>query len=160
MFHKAQIKVVFWMLIGTIGIQQVIAQVNVSGDPISYTVKAPENAKTGEEFTISTVFNIEPGWYIYAPIDMNIARGKIVSKVTFKVPEGIKKIGGLELPDKMVFFDTYKGNNVVMSQKFLVDENILSGKQIIQANVVYQSCNDDICYPPVRKKIDVALTIE
>ena len=158
MIYKIQILVACWLLLNILS-SEVEAQ-SISGDPVSYTIEAPESVKAGDYFTIITVFNIEPGWYIYAPIDMNTTRGKIVTKVSFKVTDGFKKTGVLELPDQSRFFDTYSGNNVRMSQKFQVEKSMLPNKQTIKANIIYQTCNDDICYPPVRKKIDIVITVE
>lgn len=161
MFYKAQIVVVFILLLNTKG-SQLVAQVGelvAPIDPVSYTIQAPESVKSGDVFTITTVFNVETGWYVYAPIAMNTAEGKIPTKVSFKIPDGIKKIGGLELPDKNEFFNTYRGSNIRMSQKFQVDKSVTPGKLMITARIVYQTCNDDICYPPVREKTDVAVRI-
>ncbi|MDO5971216.1 protein-disulfide reductase DsbD family protein [Flavivirga aquimarina] len=158
MFYKTQAVIVFILLLNNVG-TPMVAQ-STSGDPVNYTVEAPETVKAGDEFVISTVFNIAPNWYVYAPIAMNTAQGKIPTKVSFKVPAGIKKMGTLQLPDQNVFFDTYRGQNIRMSQKFQVVKDLEAGKQTIVANIIYQTCNDETCYPPVRKKIDIAITVE
>ena len=159
MLYKIQIVITCWFMVMGTMYSQVVAR-RISGDPVSYTIKYPETAKAGEKFTITTVFNIESGWYVYAPIDMNTAMGKIPTKVSFKTLDGFKKLGGLELPDEDRFFDTYRGNDVRMSQKFQVEKNMLPGKYTLKANVLYQTCNEDICYPPVTKKIDIVITVE
>ena len=95
MFYKKRIVVIFWIIVSVVGMK-VLAQ-SASGDPVSYTMEVPKVIKIGNQFTISAVFNIEPGWYVYAPIRMNTTRGKIATKVTFKVPEGIKKNRGIRI---------------------------------------------------------------
>ena len=128
-----------------------------SKDPINYVIEAPEIIKSGDQFTITTVFNIKSGWYIYAPISTNVERGKIVTNVSFKIPSGIRKIGELDLPNE--FLDTYKGENIRMTQKFEVEKNINSGKYMFEANIVYQTCSDLMCYPPVWKKVNIVAAI-
>ncbi|MDD7885411.1 protein-disulfide reductase DsbD domain-containing protein [Flavivirga sp. 57AJ16] len=157
MFYKAQIIFTVCLLLNIMSLK-VVAQTG-SSDPVSYTIEAPETVKAGDKFTISVVFNIKPGWFLYAPIEKNTVLGKIPTEVTFKVPEDIKKLGEMELLDETLFFDTYRGDGISMFQKFQVDKSVFSGKYIIKANVVYQTCNEDICYPPVRKKIDLVIVV-
>ena len=158
MLQKVQMLVAYLLLSSTTS-TGVLVQA-ISGDPVSFTIEAPEAVQVGDQFTISAVFNIETGWYVYAPIDINISQGKIPTKVSFKVPDGLKIIGELELPDQNGYFDTYSGNHVRMSQSFQVEKGMLPGKQTIIANIIYQTCNDDICYPPVRKNIEIVITVK
>ncbi|MBN4082924.1 hypothetical protein JYT50_00905 [bacterium AH-315-A23] len=124
---------------------------------VSYIYNAPEKINAGEQFEISVVFDIQPGWYVYAPVVYNANQGKIVTKVTFKLPNGIKFLGSLELPEGG--YGTYSGTGVTMTQKFQVVKEVTKGKHIIVANIVYQTCNDYICYPPVREKEDIVITV-
>ncbi|GAA3619544.1 protein-disulfide reductase DsbD domain-containing protein [Flavivirga jejuensis] len=158
MVYKVQVIVLYGLLL-SITIIGALAQ-ETSADPVSYTMESPEIVEVGKPFSITTVFNIKPEWYVYAPIDMNISQGKIPTKVTFKVPEGIKKIEELKLPDPNSFFDMYHGNGIRMSQRFLVEKNRSQDLRVIKANIVYQACNDYICYPPVSKEVNVVITIE
>ncbi|AOW18155.1 hypothetical protein LPB03_12130 [Polaribacter vadi] len=158
MFYKAQIIVTVWLLLITT-VSHVEDQTRFN-TPVSYTIEAPEKVRLGERFVITVAFSIEPSWYLYAPIAINTDQGRIPTKVTFKIPNGLKIIGELELPDQNRFYDTYSGDDVRMSQEFQVEKNISSGKQTIKANIIYQTCNDEICYPPVRKTIDIIITVE
>ncbi|WP_299669709.1 protein-disulfide reductase DsbD domain-containing protein [uncultured Polaribacter sp.] len=155
MFYKRQIGWVLGVLLSMV--TSISAQ---SSDIVSYTVEAPKTVCIDKEFTVTTVFNIQPGWYVYAPIPINAAQGKIGTKVSFKVPVGIKKIGGLELPDKDRFFDTYSGKDVQMPQKFKVAKNTATGSYTITGHILYQTCNDIICYPPVREKVAIPIIIQ
>ena len=157
MFYKTQTLFIIWLMT-FIGGARILAQ-SISSDPVSYIIEAPEIVKVGDTFTISVVFNIQPNWYVYAPIDINTARGKIPTRVVFKTSESFKKIGLLKLPDSNRFFDKYRGKDVRMSQEFQVEKNTLPDKYSIKGNLVYQTCNDDICYPPVRKTIDIEIIV-
>lgn len=125
---------------------------------VNYSCLVPENVKVGEQFEISVVFDIQPGWYVYAPIAFNSNQGKIVTKVSFSPPEGIMVLGGLKLPDGG--FGTYSGAGIAMTQKFKVAKESTKGKYTIIANILYQTCNDEICYPPVREKIAIPVNVE
>lgn len=131
------------------------AQVNKG--PVRYSLEVPQQVKRGEQFIITAVFSVQPNWYIYAPIEFNTAQGKIVTKVSFRVPEKLKTIGPLELPKGA--FGVFKGNNIRMSQKFEVEKNIVAGKYLIKANIIYQTCNDEICFPPIRETVDLEIQI-
>ncbi|MBN4082919.1 hypothetical protein JYT50_00880 [bacterium AH-315-A23] len=125
---------------------------------VTYTYNAPETVRVSEPFEISVVFDIQPGWYVYAPVVYNINQGKIATKVTFKLPYGIKFLGSLESPEEG--FGTYSGTGLTMTQKFQVGKEILKGKIVIVANIVYQTCNEYICYPPVREKINIIIDVK
>lgn len=133
-----------------------LAQTNKS--LVSYSIEVPKQVIIGEQFTITVVFNIQPNWYVYAPVDFNIAQGKIPTKVTFRVPAKLKSIGSLELPDQKGG-GIYKGNGIRMSQKFEVEKSMEAGKYIIKTNIIYQTCNDDICYPPIRESVDIEINV-
>ena len=158
MFYKAEIIVVVWLL-SILALLKIDAQ-TVSNSPVSYSVRAPEEIKVGDMFTVDIIFSIRQGWYVYAPIEMNSTLGKIPTEATFKTPECIVLVGALILPDENEFFDRYWGNDIKMSQKFRVEKCLASSKQTIMANIVYQTCNDDICYPPVRNEINIVITVK
>ena len=141
------------------GLRSVQAQENTMG-LVKYQIEAPKEVQTGKEFTISAVFNVQPGWFVYAPLDTNIAQGKIPTTITFKKHEQIRKVGNLILPDITKGYHTYSGTDIRMSQKFRVPKELESGKQTIEATIVYQTCNEKICFPPVRENIDIVITVE
>lgn len=123
---------------------------------VSYSFKAPTTVTIGDIFEINAIFNIQQGWYVYAPLSFNINQGKIVTKVTFRLPDGVEFVGSMVLPEGQT---TYTGNNVIMTQKFKIKKDFPDGKVVIPANVVYQTCNEYICYPPVKEKKLITIQI-
>jgi hypothetical protein len=134
------------------------AQENTPEELVSYSFKAPDAVAIGEVFEIKAIFNIQPGWYVYAPLAFNANQGKIVTKVTFRLPDGVEFVGSMVLPERGGA--TYTGKEVTMTQKLKIMKDFPDGQVVIPANVVYQTCNDHICYPPVREKINIEITIK
>lgn len=132
------------------------AQGHKPDELVSYSFKAPTTVTLGGTFEINAIFNIQPGWYVYAPLSFNINQGKIVTKVTFRLPDGVEFVGSMALPEGQT---TYKGNKVTMTQKFKISKAFPDGQVVIQANVVYQTCNEYICYPPVKEKKLITIQI-
>lgn len=130
-------------------------------NPVKYSYKFSDSIQSGKQFEIKVIIDIKEGWYIYAPTDINSAQGKVGTKVTFRLPAGIKTIGKIKLPgDNNEMLGIYSGNNVIMSQKFEITKTMKTGEYSIIANLTYQSCNDNICLPPVQKEIIIPIKIE
>ncbi len=130
-------------------------------NPVKYRYKISDSIRLGKQFEISVIFKIKEGWYIYAPTDINSAQGKVGTKVTFKLPAGIKTVGKIKLPDNNnELIGIYTGDNIIMSQKFEIANTMKTGEYSIIANLTYQSCNDNICFPPVVKEIIIPVRIK
>ena len=157
MFHNT-IKAFFTigLLVNATG--RLMAQQQVQ--PVSYTIEAPETVEAGAVFTVSAVFDIQPNWYVYAPIPMNAAQGKIPTRISFVPHKRLRFLGDLELPDESKGYDRYSGKDVRMSQRFQVPKDMALGEQAIRATVTYQTCSNNICYPPVEEEITIEITVE
>lgn len=123
---------------------------------VSYGFKAPDAVRIGAIFEVKTIFNIQPGWYVYAPLAFNTNQGKIVTKVTFRLPDGVEFMGSMALPKGGGA--TYRGKDVTMTQRLKITKAFPDGQVVIPANVVYQTCNDYTCYPPVREKTNIEIS--
>lgn len=132
------------------------AQGHKPDELVTYSFKTPNTVTKGEIFEINTIFNIQQGWYVYAPLSFNTNQGKIVTKVTFRLPDGVEFVGSMALPEGQT---TYTGNDVTMTQKFKIIKTFPDGKVVIPVNVVYQTCNEFICYPPVKEKKLITIQI-
>ncbi len=133
------------------------AQEHTPDELVSYGFKVPNAVRIGAVFEIKAIFNIQPGWYVYAPLTFNTNQGKIVTEVTFRLPDGVEFVGSMALPEGGGA--TYTGKDVTMTQRLKITKAFLDGQVVIPANVVYQTCNDYICYPPVREKTNIEISI-
>jgi thiol:disulfide interchange protein len=159
MFNKTQITFFLFFSILLSNISLVKAQEAIE-EPVSFQIEVPKTVEKGKNFTVSVVFNIQSGLYVYAPLDINRFQGKIPTKVTFELHDTLKKVGNLELPDLSKGYLTYEGKGVRMTQKFKVPNEMESGKQTIKATIVYQACNEMFCYPPVENKIIIEVEVK
>lgn len=132
---------------------------NMEEEIVKYQVKAPTRVKKNEVFTINTLFTIEPNWYIYAPDGLNAAQGKIETKVVFNTKEFIKE-GKMKLSDPTIKDNhrVYEGDSIVMVQAF--NAAVKSGRYEIRGKVIYQTCNSEICLPPVTEEIIVIINVQ
>lgn len=128
-------------------------------DPVTYKINSPASVQVGDTFKLSIVFTIQPGWHIYAPIALNEQQGNVVSKVSFKLPEGIEFADALELPENGGGIDIYTGT-VSMWQKLKVVKTIPGDSIPVLVKVTYQACNDMICHAPVEEEKKVEINIQ
>ena len=166
MFNKEQSNIgaiaavmLLWMLIAMPS--WALAQL-ASEEPVIYSIQAPKIVNTGEEFTITTVFNIQEPWYIYALTGVNTIMGMIETKISFTLPEGITKAGKIQLPepDSKGLFEVYTGKDVKMSQVLFVNADLKPGSYNIACKIRYQTCNEDICFPSRTEKTTIVVTIK
>lgn len=134
------------------------AQEHKPDELVSYSFAVPDTVTIGDVFEIKAIFDIQSGWYVYAPLTFNVNQGKIVTKVTFRLPDGVEFVGSMALPEGGG--TTYTGKDVTMTQRLKVVKASPDGQVVIPANVIYQTCSDYLCYPPVREKMDIEITIK
>jgi DsbC/DsbD-like thiol-disulfide interchange protein len=141
----------FFILINT----NLYAQTREREQIVRYTVNNPLPVKRGETFKIDIVFRIVPGWYIYAPTGVNAAQGMIETNVIYRLPEGLSRAGRPELPTPMFKngHEVYEGDGVVMTQTFKASADLKPGTYTIKGKITWQTCNNNICLPPVSEEI-------
>jgi hypothetical protein len=122
---------------------------------VKYSVSNPQHVKRGETFSVDVVFKIVPGWYIDAPTGVNAAQGMIETNVIYRLPEGLTRSGRPQLPEAMFKngHEIYEGDSVVMRQSFKASETLKPGPYIIKGKITWQTCNNNICLPPVSEEI-------
>jgi hypothetical protein len=114
-------------------------------------------------FQIRVTFDIQPGWYIYAPTGTNEALGMVESNVVFTVlPQGMGRLGDVRVPEVVYknAHEVYEGNDVTMVQTFNVDKSLIPGEYLIKGKVTYQSCSEDRCFPPVTESFTVEVEVK
>jgi DsbC/DsbD-like thiol-disulfide interchange protein len=124
--------------------------------PVRYTFAAPKLVSAGKEFDVKVVFDMAAGWHIYAPTGRNAANGMIETTVKFDVPEGIETVGAVLFPEGEVFY----GKGIEMVQTLQAKDGVKSGKYSIDAKVRYQTCNADMCLPPVTETVSAVIEVK
>lgn len=137
-------------------------QEHATDDVVSFIIVKPDQIKNGKSFYIDVQFNIEPGWYIYAPTGANAAQGMIETKVVYKLPRGIKKESRMKIPDPLFKngYQVYEGTNVVMRQALQTSQSLEPGNYQITGKITWQSCNSEICLQPVTEEIITTIYIQ
>ena len=94
-------------------------------------------------------WQIAPGYYLY--------RDKVA--VTTQTPDA--QLGAIDIPGGKVKHDDYFGEQVVFYDELVanVPVSARSGLTELPLEITYQGCADaGLCYPPIRKKVSVALS--
>ena len=131
-----------------------------SNQPVQVSLVVPEQVEQGSSTRISLTIEIEDGWYIYAPTGKNAEQGMKETKVSFTVPDDLQRIGAAKLPMHQFkgSYEVYRGSNVAVIQK-IGTENSAPGEYMIESEVTYQTCNDDLCLPPKTVQLSAVLLV-
>lgn len=106
-----------------------------------------------------------PGGY---HVNSNRPLEKFLIPTTLKVdaPDGIR-IGPIAYPRALVRKFKFSKNNVsvyegraVMRFNLTVPPGTSTGSKEVKLNVRYQSCNDEVCFPPQTKELSLWLNVE
>lgn len=122
----------------------------------------PDTIKAGDSVLVKVVLDIAPGFYIYAPTEMNQMQSLQIMQLIF-VPSvtSIKKSGELIIPtfDLKDSFEVYKGKNVIFSQRFATEKEMKPGAYILKIKLITQACNDQVCFPPATEVMDAVIHV-
>jgi DsbC/DsbD-like thiol-disulfide interchange protein len=131
-------------------------------DVVHYTIQQPAEVKRGSTFEISVLFTVKPNWYIYAPTGINEAQGMIETNVVFSLPRGIVREGKMKLPDPHYKngHQVYEGDSIMISQVLKIVPGLKPGPYEIEGKVTWQTCNSDMCLPPVTDAIRVCIQVK
>lgn len=118
---------------------------------VTYEVECAKEVFAGEPFTIKTRVHVKSGWYVYAPDGTNASLGKIETKVMYTPQEPVVKDGKPTLPEASLKegHQIFAGNDIVMEQQFVTPLSIKAGEYTIGYKIRYQTCNSEVCMPPV-----------
>lgn len=129
---------------------------------VTFTVDKPSEVNRGDVFQIEVMFHVAPEWYIYAPTGLNAAQGMIETNVVFMLPKGIRRTGKMKLSEPVFKngHEILEGDSIRMSQKLTVSESLKQGEYAIKGKVTWQTCNNDICLPPVTEEINAIIQVK
>ena len=129
--------------------------------PVAYKVEAPASVQAGQSIELAVTFDIEEGWYIYAPTGANAAQGMIETEIAFTPLAGMTA-EKVQLPAYIDngSFHIYEGRDITMRQTLLPKGALAPGDYRIKGKVRYQACNIELCLPPRTERIRVDITVE
>ena len=132
--------------------------------PVSLSAKIDSNARSGEVVKVVITAEMNSEWKIYALRDQG--EGPIATRVTI-LGDIIKDSGLVEEAEPIEKYDdgfltvtkTHQGG-AVFTAPILLNEDISPGDYNLQVVVLFQVCNESLCYPPKEEFLTVPITIE
>lgn len=131
-------------------------------DIVTFAIHKPGEVKHGDVVQIDVMFRVAPNWYIYAPTGSNAAQGMIETNVIFTLPKGITRSGKMKLSESVFKngHEILEGDSIRMSQQLAVASSLKQGEYAIKGKVTWQTCNGDICLPPVTEEINAVIRVK
>lgn len=121
--------------------------------PVTVSIESTEDPNPyGNPMVVRAKFKMKPGWYLYADTKHNRDNDYIVTKVEFTPCKGTKLAGPVITPE--VFspesVGKYEGEELVFEQVFSMGREFYNVKdKKVGVKITYQTCNQDMCLPPV-----------
>lgn len=98
---------------------------------------------------ITIRMKIHPGYRIYTQVDKSDPY--IPAAITFVLPEGVEKVGTLKRPSGQA----YNGTETIIMEEEAIFTQEVRGMGNVTCIIEYQSCNDQMCMPPVELSLIV-----
>ena len=140
--------------------------VNAQTTPPKITTRlllANSSVHRGRWVQASLVLDIPPGYHVNAHDP--VSRFALPTKIEVEAPSGVK-IGPVFYPRAIVRRFTFSEDRLgvyesraVIRFSIIVPSNQPPGKSEIKTRLSYQSCSDEVCFPPMKREISVSFTV-
>jgi len=121
------------------------------------------NVQRGRSVSASLVLDIPRGYHVNAHDP--VSRFALPTKIEVEAPSGFR-IGSISYPRAIVRRFTFSEDRLgvyeshaVIRFNIMIPPNQQTGKSEIKARLSYQSCSDEVCFPPVKSEISVSLNV-
>jgi len=121
------------------------------------------NVQRGRSVSASLVLDIPRGYHVNAHDP--VSRYALPTKVEVDAPSGIR-IGSISYPRAILRRFTFSEDRLgvyesrtVIRFNIKIPANQQTGQSEIKAHLSYQSCSDEVCFPPVKTEISVPLNV-
>ncbi len=121
------------------------------------------NVQRGRSVSASLVLDIPRGYHVNAHDPLS--RFALPTKLEVEAPNRIR-IGPISYPRAIVRRLTFSEdrlrvyeNRVVIRFNLAIPPNQQTGKSEIKTRLSYQSCSDEVCFPPQKSEISVLLNV-
>jgi DsbC/DsbD-like thiol-disulfide interchange protein len=126
-------------------------------------VLAGQRVQRGRAVRASLILEIPSGYHVNAHDP--VSRFALATKIEVEVPGGIK-VGTVAYPKATVRKFSFSGdrlgvyeNRAVIRFVIMVPPNQPRGNAEIKARLNYQSCSDEVCFPPMKREVTASLAI-
>ena len=121
--------------------------------PVTVSIEATEKPSPySNPMVIKVKFKMKSEWYLYADTKKNVEKNYIVTKIEFDLCEGVYEIRPITTPPVSNPEGTarYEGSEMEFEQIFALGRAFYNVKdKKIGVKITYQTCNQDLCLPPV-----------
>jgi len=121
------------------------------------------NVQKGRSVSASLVLDIPRGYHVNAHDP--VSRFALPTKIEVDAPSGIK-IGSISYPRAILRRFTFSEDRLgvyesrtVIRFNIKIPANQQTGQSEIKAHLSYQSCSDEVCFPPVKTEISAPLNV-
>ena len=126
-------------------------------------VLAGQRVQRGRAVSASLILGIPSGYHVNAHDP--VSRFALPTKVEVEVPGGIE-VGTITYPKATVRKFSFSGdrlgvyeNRAVIRIIIKVPPNQPRGNAEIKVRLNYQSCSDEVCFPPMKREVTASFTI-
>jgi thiol:disulfide interchange protein DsbD len=121
-----------------------------------------DKAQRGRSIQAAVVLDIPHGFHVNAN---RAAKFSIPTVVKIDAPKGLR-VGAVAYPRAVVrrlgfskeALSLYEGR-AVMRFNIAVPANFQTGLTELRAKVTYQSCNDEVCFPPTTREVKLGINV-
>ena len=124
-------------------------------EALSFRTVAKQKSDTIE---IQLVFDVKPGMHVYAPSSVNSAQGFITMNLLLdSIPAGLRDLKKVSWPEALMEAggEVYKDEGHIIVFRLLGRPKELPAR--ISGTLMYQACNENMCFPPDEKMFSVEL---
>jgi len=150
---KRTLGVITAFLFFTVGVKAQMAE------PVKWSFKSEKISNSESDYEITLIADIQEGWYVYS--QEISGRGPIPTKINFEQNPNLQLQGKpMEIGDKKEIFDQNFNINVTKlsgTTQFIQKAIVKGGLPLIKGQLLYMTCNGQICLPPKRINFDVIL---
>lgn len=121
------------------------------------------NVQRGRSVRASLVIDIPAGYHVNA--HEPVSRFALPTKIEVEAPDHIR-ISSILYPKAIVRRFTFSAdrlgvykNRAVIRFNVVIPSNQQTGKSEIKTRLSYQSCSDEVCFPPQKREINVVLNV-
>ena len=125
---------------------------------------SPDKTRRGRMVQATVVMDIPSGYHVNS--NRPLEKFLIPTQLTIEAPKGIR-VGRVSYPRAVVHKFNFSKNQVAVYEgratmrfRVSVPANFNSGSAEIKVRVRYQSCNDDVCFPPQTREVSLWLNVE
>src|SRR5919106_4671664 len=120
-------------------------------------VLAAQRVQRGRAVRASLILDIPPGYHVNARDP--VSKFALPTKLDVEAPGGIK-VGPITYPKAIVRTFSFSGDRLGVYEKravikfsITVPPNQPKGNAEIKAHLNYQSCSNEVCFPPMKREV-------